>query len=439
MNRPNIIYLHSHDTGRYIQPYGHAIPTPNLQTLAEDGVLFRKAFTAAPTCSPSRACLLTGQCAHQNGMLGLSHRGFFLTDYNHHLIHTLHKIGYTSALSGVQHVASGQPERIGYKHLLNESNRQRKGSGQDAVTDAAIEFIENPPDQPFFLTIGFNVTHRDFPDPGPDEDERYCLPPAPFPDTPETRRDIAAFKASARILDNNMGAIINAVDRSGLRDNTLIICTTDHGIAFPGMKCHLTDHGMGIMLIMRGPHGFTGGKVVDAMISQIDIFPTLCDLLQIDPPDWLEGKSFLPVVTGNSQEINHEIFGEVTYHAAYDPQRAVRTTRYKYIRRFDGRQTPVLPNCDDGLTKEVWLTHDWQKHPIAEERLYDLIFDPNETNNLAYAPEHAPTLKEMQTRLQNWMTRTNDPLLNGPVPMPKGGRYNDPDGLSPRDKPNIAP
>jgi len=78
MARPNILYLHSHDTGRTIQPYGHAVATPHLQRLADQGVLFRRAFCAAPTCSPSRAALLTGQCPHSSGMLGLAHRGFRL-------------------------------------------------------------------------------------------------------------------------------------------------------------------------------------------------------------------------------------------------------------------------------------------------------------------------------------------------------------------------
>ena len=67
--RPNVLYLHSHDTGRYVQPYGYDVPTPNIQRLAEQGILFRQAFCAAPTCSPSRAALLTGQCAHSSGML----------------------------------------------------------------------------------------------------------------------------------------------------------------------------------------------------------------------------------------------------------------------------------------------------------------------------------------------------------------------------------
>ena len=97
--RPNILYIHSHDTGRYVQPYGHAIPTPHIQRLAEEGVLFRKAFCAAPTCSPSRASLLTGQHAHNSGMLGLAHRGFKLNDYKQHWLYTLRGLGYHCASS----------------------------------------------------------------------------------------------------------------------------------------------------------------------------------------------------------------------------------------------------------------------------------------------------------------------------------------------------
>src|SRR5579872_6157522 len=104
--KPNIIYIHSHDTGRYLQPYGHAVPAPNLQRLAEGGMLFRRAFNAAPTCSPSRASLLTGQCPHSNGMLGLAHRGFSMIDYKRHIAHTLRAAGYYSELVGLQHIAS---------------------------------------------------------------------------------------------------------------------------------------------------------------------------------------------------------------------------------------------------------------------------------------------------------------------------------------------
>lgn len=103
--RPNIVYLNSHDTGRYVAPYGHAVATPRIQQLAEEGVLFRRAFSASPTCSPSRAALLTGRYPHEVGMLGLSHRGFSLRDPREHLCHALRDAGYRTALAGIQHVA----------------------------------------------------------------------------------------------------------------------------------------------------------------------------------------------------------------------------------------------------------------------------------------------------------------------------------------------
>ena len=428
MNRPNILYLHSHDTGRYIQSYGHAVPTPNLQRLAEQGVLFRQAFCAAPTCSPSRAALLTGQCAHSSGMIGLAHRGFRLHDYRQHLVHTLRSAGYHSTLIGVQHVAP-DTSMIGYDQVIPLPSHRA-----EHVAPAAVDFLRNAAAaQPFFLSIGFIETHRVFPEPGPQDDPRYTLPPVPLPDTPDTRADMAAFHASARMLDWGMGVVLEALEANGLAENTLVICTTDHGIAFPGIKCNLTDHGIGVMLIMRGPGGFTGGSVCDALISQVDIYPTLCELLAIDPPTWLQGHSFLPVIRGETTEVRDELYAEVTYHAAYEPQRAVRTHRWKYIRRFGGRQTPVLPNCDDSPSKDVWLAQGWRTRQVPAEQLYDLTFDPQETCNLTDNPTHTAVLEEMRGRLLAWMQATDDPLLDGPVPAPRGAQVNDPNGLSPRE------
>jgi arylsulfatase A-like enzyme len=198
------------------------------------------------------------------------------------------------------------------------------------------------------------------------------------------------------------------------------------------------------MLIIRGPGGFggaprsvdgagSGGRICDALVSHIDLFPTICDLLQIEHPSWLQGKSMLPLLRGEAEQIHHEIFAEVTYHAAYEPQRAVRTPRWKYIRRFQDRPGPVLPNCDDSPSKDVWLWHGWQNRPPAVEQLYDLIFDPNEAHNLAEQPSMAMVLNEMRDRLARWMHATHDPLLRGPVPAPPGARVNDPDGLSPAE------
>ena len=424
-DHPNILYIHSHDTGRYVQPYGHAIPTPNIQRLAEQGVLFRKAFCVAPTCSPSRAGLLTGQYAHCTGMLGLAHRGFSLNDYNQHIIHTLRKAGYYSVLIGEEHL-SKDPNASGYDLVSRV-----EGSQADLVAPAAVELLNHGLAQPFFLSVGFFETHRDFLKPSSIDDIKYSLPPAPLPDTYETRRDMGGFKASAWTLDRGIGAVLEALDANGLSDNTLVICTTDHGIAFPLMKAGLTDHGIGVMLIMRGPGGFTDGKVSEALVSHIDLFPTICDLLNIDHPSWLQGKSIMPLIQGESEEIHDALFSEVTFHAAYEPQRAVRTQRWKYIRQFDHHLGPVLPNCDDSPSKQVLMQYGWERRLRPLEQLYDLIFDPNEACNLAHDQSVGTILEELRERLDDWMRATDDPLLHGPVSAPNGTELNDPEHMSP--------
>jgi len=139
------------------------------------------------------------------------------------------------------------------------------------------------------------------------------------------------------------------------------------------------------------------------------------------------------VVSGETQELHDEIFAEVNYHAAYEPKRAVRTRRFNYIRHYGDRQNPVLPNCDDGLSKEVWLKSGWREQIVPREQLFDTVFDPNETRNLVSDSAYATALTEMRGRLDAWMNRTNDPLLRGPVKAPAGAVVNDPNGISPQE------
>lgn len=464
--RPNIIYIHSHDSGRYFSPYGHAVPTPNIQKLAREGVLFRNAFCAAPTCSPSRACLLTGEVAHQNGMLGLVNRGFAMTPegYQHHIIRTLrHEAGYYSALVGLQHIAR-DPHIIGYDYL----DPTVWGScWAKEVAPAAVRFIKDKArsKEPFWLTVGFMETHRPYPPATVQDDWRYVAPPGPSADAPATRRDMADFHASVRHVDWGVGQVLAALEEAGLADNTLVISTTDHGIAWPDMKCCLYDGGVGVHLVMRGPGLFGGGRVCDAMVSQLDLYPTLCEVLNIPAPAWLHGKSFLPVLRGQANEINDTLFAEVNFHACYEPKRAAWTHRYKFIRRFDGRTTPVLPNCDEGGNlafwhryshllkrpkgyevflrtlyknkdcgaKDYWLQHGWAQQYVPPEALYDRLLDPNERCNLIADDAHQKVVVEMRHRLDSWMHNTKDPLLDGPVKPPRGAILNYPDQISPLD------
>jgi N-sulfoglucosamine sulfohydrolase len=460
--KPNILYIHSHDTGRYVQPYGYAVNTPNIQRLAEKGVLFRQAFCANPTCSPSRACLLTGMYAHSNGMVGLVHRGVEgggsrLSDPRRHIASTLRDNGYVTARVGAHHVSHAKAwSELGYTRLLDDELIGAHGEDwQERCATTAAHFIAErafaEDDSPFFLACGFARTHRT-PAAGeqavqwhngaesPLGDPRYVKPPAPLPDSPVTRRDFADYCVSAQRLDALMGTVFDALEHSGLADDTLVICTTDHGIAYPFMKCNLTDHGTGVMLILCGPDGFSGGKCIDALVSHIDIFPTVCELAGITAPDWLQGVSLLPTVTGaapgagETTAVRDEVFAEVNYHAAHEPKRSVRTARWKYIRRYEVLDHPVMPNCDPSESRELLVAQGWRQRPQERERLYDLLFDPNEACNLAADPGHSEVLDDMRARLDRWMRETDDPLLsNETVPAWPGSIVNTVDQLSPTD------
>ena len=202
------------------------------------------------------------------------------------------------------------------------------------------------------------------------------------------------------------------------------------------MKCNLTDHGMGVMLILKGPGGFTGGQVVDGLTSHIDVFPTVCDVAGLAAPQWLQGVSLRPLV-GGADSVRDAVYGEINYHVCYEPQRALRTDRWKYIRRLHERACPVLPDCDDGQSKDYLIKNGWSKREEAEERLYDVLFDPHEEHNVATDPAYADVLKDMRQQMHTWREKTGDPLLSEPIFVPpETAQIADPEDRSPRSAPS---
>jgi arylsulfatase A-like enzyme len=244
---------------------------------------------------------------------------------------------------------------------------------------------------------------------------------------------MADFKAAARQMDEKVGFVLDAVEHSGLAERTYVFCFCDHGIQFPLNICNLTDHGTAVFFLARGPKHFSGGKNVDAMVSLIDLFPTVCDLADIRIPERIQGRSLLPLLSGEVAELHDVLFAEINYHAAYEASRCLRTRRYKYIRRYDNRERLVLPNVDDTPSKEFMLASGWADCPREQEMLYDLLFAPDEIDNLVDRPAYRSVRDELAKRLDAWMVQTGDPLLDGPVPAPVGSYLNDPDGLSPGD------
>jgi arylsulfatase A-like enzyme len=417
-NRPNILFIITHDTGRHLGCYGRGAPSPNLDKLAEEGVKFTQAFCTAPQCSPSRASVLTGLMPHRHGLIGLAHRGFRLRNDVSLLPKLLSQAGYSTHLFGLQHETTwDRVGELGYQHV-----HRPDGLSCLKVTPLLLDFLSKEPPQPFFASVGFTETHRPFPK--LEQTPPQVKVPPFLPDEPDVRHDVAELNEAVRRVDESVGQIVEALKKHRLWDNTLLIFTTDHGIAFPGAKATLFDPGIEIALIMHGPDEFSGGKVIDAMVSNADLMPTLCEVAGVEPPTDIDGKSLLPLVRGEVAKLHERIFVELTYHAAYDPMRGVRTERFKYIRSFADRPFWLPPNVDNGLTKDWYKRNRPEvfKTPRPKEMLFDLQSDPLEQNNLVGKPEFEPVLNELRATLDRWMEATDDPIRLGHVRPPKGAR-----------------
>lgn len=434
----NVIYINTHDSGRMLSPYGYDIPTENLKKLAEDSVVFTNAFCAGPTCSPSRAALLTGTFPHQNGMLGLAQRGFSLYNPEKHLANFLKNNGYNTCLCGIQHeygwyldLEKNGLHNLGYKEIITTDSKPFKKEELHLWDrNNAIEVVKwldsYNEEKPFLLSFGMHSTHRPYPvEVAEFIDERYIVPPYPITNNEENRHDHAQYMTTAHYADENIKMIVDALKRNNLYENSIIIFTTDHGLALPFNKCNLTDIGIGVSLIMKVPNADSNGKVVDSLVSQIDVFPTLCELLNLNKPDYLEGKSFAEAFVDNKAFLDEYIFAEINFHTSYEPVRCVRTKRYKYIKYYDETWNKVnLSNMDESVPKDFLMKNGLKEKIKYKEGLFDLYYDPAERNNLVNDSEYKEVLKNLRKVLLEKQIKTDDPILRGPLEIKKGYKVN---------------
>jgi N-sulfoglucosamine sulfohydrolase len=434
--RPNVLIVTCHDLGRHLACYGvPTLRTPNLDALAAQGVRFAQAYCAAPQCSPSRAALYTGRHPHSNGVLGLTHAnfGFDLHPDERHLAQVLKDAGYATALVGVDHEArhvdvASTAARLGFDHL----ERPRRG---DDIAAAAIARLDSlaAGDAPFYLQVGFNEPHRlEHPDPTaepdymgfladyvePDDRLGVTVPPW-LRDTPAGRTEIAELQGAVHHADRAIGRLLDRLTALGLADQTLVVYTPDHGLALPRAKCSLYGPGLEVALLVRYPaRGWTGGRVEDDLISNVDVFPTVLEALGLAVAPSVQGRSFAPLLDGAPFEPRDAVFGEMTYHDYYDPRRCVRTATHHLIVNFTAapafmdpsqswrrRTEPVVPS-------KPALAY----HPIVE--LFDLTRDPHERVDVAGDPAYADVQADLLARLHAWMRETDDPLLEGAVTPP---------------------
>lgn len=418
VQQPNILLVTAHDIGRHLGCYGvNEVHTPNLDRLAADGVRFAQAFCTAPQCSPSRSSLFTGRYPHSNGVMGLTHSYFAwdLHDDEQHLAALLGAAGWATAGAGVIH-ETAHPERAGFDRLLcGQIDNAFKLN--EVVTTYLRE--ERPQDQPFYLQVGYFEPHRAevLFGTGPDTEHGIYIPPY-LQDETSARHSLAHFQGAIRQMDTAFGELLAVLDDEGLAENTLVIFTADHGIPYPRAKCSLYDAGLSVALIMRwggGPWG--AGRVIDALVSNIDVTPTLLDLLGVAGPDTIQGRSYLPLLKGDTDAARADIFGEMTFHDYTDPRRCIRTAQHKLIVNFSASYSFMDPS-------QQWRPHTITVYPPNPTysyhepvELYDLRADPLEQWNLALNVDYSAVRDDLLARLYAWMQETNDPLLEG-IPTP---------------------
>lgn len=386
----DVVVMTTHDIGCHLHCYGRAsVVSPHLDAFAREGVRYANAFATAPQCSPSRASLATGMYPHNNGVMGLAHRGFDWELTAPHAAAIFAGAGFESHLFIGQHVTP-HPERLGFTamHTLEEL---------DSVLAA---------DQRLYVEVNFEETHRPYPPAGPTPAGLEL--PGYLPEIPEAFVEMTAVEQTITAMDAAAGAFLAALDRAGRGRDAFVVFTTDHGLAMPRAKCTLYDPGIEVALLARWPAGgVSGGEIRQQLVSNIDVLPTLLDAAGLPVPDGVQGQSL--------DRGRDAIFAEKTFHSYYDPMRCIRTERHKLIHNFESAFAVEVPaDIQAGpIFRADPNRYSTDRAGLVE--LYDLERDPLEMDNLAGKSD---VEEELSRRLWAWMHETNDPLLEGPVASP---------------------
>ncbi len=414
--RPNILWLVSEDTSPDIGCYGNLlVKTPNLDKLAEEGILFSNAFATCPVCSPARSAMMTGM--YQTSIDLHQHRTHnkkqlpepvkVITEY-------FRQAGYfVSNCRGEEYDKPGKTDwnfKVESKAFDGTDWSQRKAG------------------QPFFAQMNFRLTHRKFErDPeNPISPDQIEIPPY-YPDHAITRRDWADYLESLQVLDKQIGKVLQRLKDEGLEENTIVVYCGDHGRPHVRGKQWLYEGGIRVPMIARWQGHLKEGVVADDLVSLIDLAPTLMSLIGVKPPSHLQGNIFLGK---NKTERDFIFAARDRCDGTSDRIRCVRTKRYKYIRnlhpelsytQFNGykkHQYPVLTLLQI-LQKNGKLTPA-QEHFMAPtrpvEELYDLKNDPFEVFNLTVDSSSQEILKKLREELNKWIKETGD---KGEIPEEK--------------------
>lgn len=451
-NPLNIVFILTDDQGAHLSALGtKGISTPNVDELANNGILFTNSFAVVPSCSPSRSSIMTGMYPHANGHwrntitprlnepdseFGRNSKTVDkvgIHEYLKTLPELLEEHGYFTGITQKFHMSP--PWKFPY------TQRNPVGNNPAGFKKTIAQYIVNAGDRPFFIQANISPPHRNF-DKHMDEFSEF-LPnpnnievPEYLADTPEMRKDLAKYYGSVQLADACAGTIISVLKEKGLLVNTLIIYTGDQGEPYHRAKASPYYAGLHVPFVASGP-GIVTNKVSEALISHIDIMPTILDYANINIPETVQGHSLKSIFNGKQEKVCNRkyVFGEHNSHgpirAEHYPSRAVFDGRFYYIKNLMHEKTYELPA--DLMVEKGWGNHSYQatldaneSHPVQyhllkqlesgrpEEELYDMYNDLGQINNLVNNPEYKEKLQELREAINNWRIETGD-LEDDPI------------------------
>jgi N-sulfoglucosamine sulfohydrolase len=413
--KPNFLLIIADDcTYRDLELHGGQAKTPHLLELAAQGMTFERCFQAAPMCSPTRHCLYTGLYPVKSGAYP-NHT--FAHDWVKSVAVYLQEAGYSTHLSGKGHISPKSVFPFEYSARPDDKNPDPAVFSEVLESSAANG-------KPFLFIAASHEPHSpwDKGDPSVYPPGSLELPPV-LVDSPDTREGFSKYLAEITYFDSQVGELIDLLDASPLAANTIVIVLSEQGNSFPFAKWTCYDAGLQSACVVRWPGRVRAGTRSEAMIEYVDVVPTIIDAAGLERPEVLDGRSFLPVLTGASDDHKTHVFGLQTTRGInngsdYYGIRSVRGERYRYVRNFTPEITfenaatadPAFQSwkalAASGDENAQRLVRDYQHRPAEE--LYDTVADPWNRNNLIADPAIAGARDELRAALDAWMEQQGD-------------------------------
>ncbi|MCM8527830.1 MAG: sulfatase [Lentisphaeraceae bacterium] len=418
-SKPNFVFVLADDCSYFdTEVYGGQAKTPNMMKLASQGMKFNKCFQSAPMCSPTRHNIYTGQYPFKTGAYP-NHT--FAKEGTKSIVHYLKPLGYRVALSGKKHI---NPKSVFPFEYLGKGNNPDFKEVEKFIKDCQQNST------PFCLFLTSNEPHSPWTlgDASKYKPETLKLPKT-WIDTPTTRETYSRYLAEITYFDSQVGEALNLLEKYKLSDNTLFIATTEQGSSFPFAKWTCYDAGIQTGFIARWPGKIKVNSQSNALIEYCDVTPTFVEAAGGKPDAVIDGKSLLPLFSGNASEHKKYVYSEMTTKGITNGSphfgiRSIRSDKFKYIWnftpevKFTNAATMVKIKTGEGNVWAEWLEKaqtnsdaaDKVKryHHRPEEELYAVDKDSNEWINLANNPEFKEIKNELRSELLNWMKLTGD-------------------------------